>query len=61
MCVCERERDTERGREREREREREGERSTFTQIPHPMQSSSEMKAIFDAAVTSIHSFPALEK
>ena len=27
------------------------------QIPHPMQSRSEMKAILDSGVTSIQSFP----
>lgn len=30
---------------------------TLEQIPHPMQRSSEMKAILSAGVTSIHSFP----
>jgi hypothetical protein len=31
---------------------------TFTQIPQPIQSSSEMKAIFDWDETSIQSLPA---
>lgn len=30
---------------------------TLTQIPHPMHNSSEMKAVLEAEVTSIHSFP----
>ena len=29
----------------------------FTQIPHPIQSRSEMKAIFDSGVTSMQSLP----
>ena len=33
-------------------------RRTLTQIPQPMQSSSEMKAIFAAKETSMQSFPA---
>ena len=37
--------------------EREGYELALTQIPHPMHSSSEIKAIFEAGVTSIHSFP----
>lgn len=32
-------------------------KNTFTQIPQPMHSSSEMKAILDAEETSIHNFP----
>ncbi len=32
---------------------------TFTQIPHPMQSSSEIQAAFEFIDTSTHSFPAL--
>lgn len=31
---------------------------TLTQIPQPMHNSSEMKAIFEAGVTSMQSFPA---
>lgn len=34
---------------------------TLTQIPHPMHNSSEMNAIFEAGVTSMHSFPAKMK
>lgn len=30
---------------------------TLEQIPHPMHSSSEMKAILSAGVTSMHNFP----
>ena len=30
----------------------------FTQIPHPMQRNSEMKAILSEGFTSIQSFPA---
>ncbi len=30
---------------------------TFTQIPQPIQSVSDMKAIFDVGITSMHSFP----
>lgn len=32
-------------------------RRTLTHIPHPMHNSSEIKAIFDCGVTSMHSFP----
>jgi hypothetical protein len=32
--------------------------ATLTQIPQPIQSSSDMKAIFAAVDTSIHNFPA---
>ncbi|RPA91042.1 hypothetical protein L873DRAFT_1715620, partial [Choiromyces venosus 120613-1] len=31
----------------------------FGQIPQPMHSCSEIKAILDSGVTSIHSFPVL--
>lgn len=31
---------------------------TLTQMPQPIQSSSEIHATLEAAVTSIHSFPA---
>ena len=33
---------------------------TLTHIPHPMHNSSEIKAILDAGVTSMHSFPVKE-
>ncbi|KAF8474711.1 hypothetical protein BDZ91DRAFT_621928, partial [Kalaharituber pfeilii] len=29
------------------------------QMPHPMQSLSDMNAIFESGVTSIHNFPVL--
>lgn len=32
-------------------------KQTLTQIPHPIQSSSEREAIFERGVTSIQSFP----
>ena len=31
---------------------------TFTQMPHPMHSSSDIHATFEAGVTSMHSLPA---
>lgn len=33
----------------------------FVQIPHPMQSVSDKKAILDDGVTSIHSRPAIQR
>lgn len=36
----------------------EWDKQTLTQIPHPMHNSSEIKAILEAEVTSIHNFPA---
>ena len=34
-------------------------RLTLGQMPHPMHRLSEIKAIFDSGVTSMHSFPVL--